>query len=129
MKVLLVTATALEFDALSPLETEGLERTNLITGIGGANMAIHLQKALFAHTYDHVILAGVAGVYEDENRIGEVVVVQKDRWADLGAEEKDGRFLSFDGSLLDVETPPYQDGWLPNTSLNGQLPWALVNAQ
>src|SRR5690606_37235004 len=41
----------------------------------------------------------------------------------------DGRFLSFDGSLLDVETPPYQDGWLPNTSLNGQLPWALVNAQ
>jgi len=62
----------------------------LISGVGVPSTTFLLTKQLLHHHYDLVIQAGVAGTSSDQVGIGDIVLVTKDAFADLGALEQDG---------------------------------------
>lgn len=105
MKILLVSATRQEIapflekmraaDAVSGLihiSHGGHALDVLITGVGIAQTAYYLGKHL-SDKYDLAINAGVCGSFNPHLRLGEVVSVTEDYFADLGAED-DEQFLS-----------------------------------
>lgn len=101
MRILLTAAT----------EEELLPTKDLIvccTGIGSANTAYGLTKALMTHKPDLVINIGLCGSYKNELPIGTVVAVEEEIFADLGATEADSTFLDLKklGFPLIRSTPP-----------------------
>lgn len=68
--------------------------TGLITGIGTVNTALHLAPLLANNSYQVAIQVGIAGSYLKEHTLGTVVEVIQETYADLGAENNDGSFLS-----------------------------------
>jgi len=111
MQILIIAATQQEIDPIVPTHT-GADL--LITGVGVPAAIYHLQKRLHQLDYDLVIQAGIAGTFDESIQPGNVVLVSKDRFADLGTEEK-GRFRSvFEYGLADPNEFPFEDGWLIN---------------
>ena len=105
MKILLVSATAPEiapflqrigYTASDP----GLIHANfksheldiLLTGVGIAQTSYYLGRYL-NETYDLALNAGICGAFNTHLRLGEVVNITEDYFADLGAEDND-KFLS-----------------------------------
>lgn len=87
----------------------------LVTGVGQAHTAYALGRVFATGTYDLVINAGVAGAFSPDFRLGEVVQVVTERFADLGVEERDGHFTDmWELGLIGHNQPPYQLGWLEN---------------
>tara|TARA_B100001142_G_C14168344_1_gene591194 strand:- start:152 stop:730 length:579 start_codon:yes stop_codon:yes gene_type:complete len=82
MKILLVSATDLEIEKerFSDFEI-------LITGIGMLNTSISLTKKLSGGTYDLLINIGVAGSFNSELDIGDVVEVVEEKISELGFED------------------------------------------
>jgi futalosine hydrolase len=66
----------------------------LLTGVGTTHTAFYLGKHL-NDTYDVVINAGICGSFTNKLDIGDVVCVDEDCFADLGAED-DEIFLSLE---------------------------------
>lgn len=66
----------------------------LLTGVGIAHTSFYLGKYL-SDTYDLVINAGICGSFTDSISIGDVVCVDEDCFADLGAEDNES-FLSLE---------------------------------
>lgn len=66
----------------------------LITGVGIAQTAYYLGKHLTSK-YDLAINAGICGSFSPHIKLGEVVQIGEDYFADLGAED-DEKFLSID---------------------------------
>lgn len=64
----------------------------LITGVGAAQTAYYLGKYLTTK-YDLAINAGICGSFNRNLRLGEVVQITEDYFADLGAED-DEKFIS-----------------------------------
>ncbi|MBK7434489.1 MAG: futalosine hydrolase [Chitinophagaceae bacterium] len=111
MQILLIAATEMEIRR-EGLPTGGVDL--LITGVGVPATIYHLQKRLHQLDYDLVIQAGIAGSFDESIQPGEVVLVNKDRFADLGTEEK-GQFRSvFEYGLANSNEFPFEDGWLLN---------------
>lgn len=105
MKILLVSATKAEiapFLSESSLDTgesvfsshfyKDHKLSILVTGVGIAHTAYYLGKYL-NNTYDLAINAGICGSFDHHLKLGEVVQVNEDYFADLGAED-DERFIS-----------------------------------
>ena len=107
MNILVVSATPFEIAPL--LEEINIPRTNevfsthiynqhtidvLITGVGMTHTSFYLGKYLNAH-YDLAINAGICGSFNRKFPIGEVVRIDEDCFADLGAED-DENFLSLE---------------------------------
>ncbi|HXB40947.1 MAG TPA: futalosine hydrolase [Bacteroidia bacterium] len=105
MNILIVSATKLEIASF--LEEIGAGADNsvlssnpykshkidvLITGVGIAQTGFYLGKYL-SKKYDLVINAGICGSFNRNLRLGEVVNITEDYFADLGAED-DEKFLS-----------------------------------
>ena len=82
MKILLVSATDLEIEKerFSDFEI-------LITGIGMLNTSINLTQRLSSDKYDLLINIGVAGSFNSELNIGDVVEVVEDKISELGFED------------------------------------------
>ena len=82
MKILLVSATDLEIE---------IERFSdfeiLITGIGMLNTSISLTQRLSSGKYDLLINIGVAGSFNPELNIGDVVEVVEEKISELGFED------------------------------------------
>lgn len=97
MKLLIVTATEAEIklfkDSCSDLQQKH-SITFLHTGVGMAVTAYALTKEIGKHNYDLVINAGVAGSFFRGIKVGEVVMVQHELFAELGAED-DTAFIKF----------------------------------
>ena len=103
MKILLVAATQAECEPLLRLFEDtnrpaGLNLNNheteiLITGVGMVATAFALGRHLSLNRYDLVINLGIAGSFDFNLSIGEVVMITKDIFAELGAENGD-EFLS-----------------------------------
>ena len=89
MKVLLVSSTQREINHY--LQT-GPKHDVLITGLGIAHTTYELTRQLSHHRYDLVLQVGVAGSYGFYN-MGDVVVVSKDTFGDIGAFQNES-FLS-----------------------------------
>ena len=66
----------------------------LLTGVGATHTAFYLGKYL-NNTYDVVINAGICGSFTNKLDIGDVVCIDEDCFADLGAED-DETFLSIE---------------------------------
>src|ERR1700756_1979701 len=66
----------------------------LLTGVGATHTAFYLGKYL-NNTYDVVINAGICGSFTNKLNIGDVVCIDEDCFADLGAED-DETFLSLE---------------------------------
>lgn len=105
MKVLLVAATFAEIHPLlnefnakllpAQFKVGQFEVTALITGVGMVNTAFELGKHLAQNQYDLAINAGIAGSFDHQFAIGQVLHITDDAFADLGAEDGD-EFLSID---------------------------------
>jgi futalosine hydrolase len=97
MKLLIVTATEAEIklfkDSCSDLQQK-YTMSFLHTGVGMAVTAYALTKEITKHNYDLVINAGIAGSFFRGIKVGEVVMVQNELFAELGAED-DTAFIKF----------------------------------
>ena len=113
MPVCIVAATALELQPLLPFVAN--EQYNiLITGVGATATTYHLTHYLHLHKPTLLIQAGIAGCFNENIPLGQVVAVQQDRFADLGVSENNQWKDVFDMNLANAQDPPYTNGWLVN---------------
>lgn len=128
MQLLIVTATAFEaapllawlpakFTRFSDFHfmKSDMDVKFLVTGVGVAYTGISLSRMLAHHSFDLVINAGVAGAFDKQRPLGEVVNVISEQFGDLGVEEADGSFTDVHQlGLIDPHQPPFLDGKLLN---------------
>ena len=94
MNILLVAATKEEID------TKLFKNYSiLISGIGIANSCIKLTKTLIKEKYDLVINMGIAGSFNHNIKIGEVVEVIEDTFSEIGFESNED-FEMFSQGLI-----------------------------
>ena len=113
MKILVVAATQQEIKPFIELDN-GVEI--LICGVGIPATVYHLTKKLLQERYDVVIQAGIAGSFSKKIKNGEVVAVEQDAFADIGAEENKRFKTIFQMGLGDENQFPFRNGWLINAS-------------
>ncbi len=75
----------------------------LITGIGLTAMTYYLVHHILFRRADLYILAGLGGAFNENLKIGSVVEVESDLFADLGAQDKKGEFLTLKDMGLNSE--------------------------
>lgn len=140
MKILIVAATWMEVkllvDEFNYLEEDShlLKRyefagTNidiLITGIGTTFTTCHLTDTLKENQYDLVLNIGIAGSLTKELKIGEVVNVISEEFADLGIEKKDEFLTLFESGFMDPNDYPFDHGVLKATYNNGLFDFKKV---
>lgn len=125
MNILLIAATEAEIapliEYIAPFKTAAdsikyaVGRANitvLITGVGMVATAYILTRELVKHQYDVVLQAGVGGSFNRDIALGDVVLVSKDRFADMGAEDREAYIDIFDMGLLRGSEKPFTDTWL-----------------
>src|SRR5687768_14830741 len=98
MKVLVAAATEAEIKPLlnwlADTQAPGVEV--LITGIGMAATAYSLGRRFANNRPEVAIQAGIAGSFRHERPLGEVALVAREVFGDLGAEDH-GRFTDLFG--------------------------------
>jgi futalosine hydrolase len=105
MRILFVAATAFEVESLVGSEDAGVKsqkKTNhsplsthhsvLITGVGMVATAFALGRELATNQYDLAINLGIAGSFDRNIALGDLVEITEDAIAELGAED-DETFL------------------------------------
>lgn len=122
MQILLVAATQAEVQPLIdhfclPEEEKGKRYGSdqlrvLITGVGMTATAYALTKELCKKRYDLVLNAGIAGSFDRNIKLGEVVAVQNDCFAELGAEDGQTFLPIFEMGFLDKNEKPFSGGVL-----------------
>jgi futalosine hydrolase len=131
MNILIVSATYLEIE---PLLThfKFVEQSNqklrkytfnnhkidvLIPGVGMTCTAYWMGKTLNTKLYDCAINLGLAGSFNDDIKIGEVVNIVSDRISELGAQDGE-KFLS----LIDMDLIEDEDFALVNGEMVNTIP-------
>ena len=133
MKKLIVSATKAEINkTLSENNfSENKDIKNLyeskdidifISGIGSAFTIFNLTQLLQNKTYNKVINVGIAGTYNKNINLGELVFVEKDCFADLGIDDN-GVFKT-----LAEEKLSDQSNELFSSAKSTELPYKKVNA-
>jgi futalosine hydrolase len=113
MKLYIAAATIIEIEPL--IETPLIQDHQLvITGVGSVSTVYHLTKIIKDQKPDLIIQAGVAGGFDTRLELGEVLMVKRDRLADLGVEEKGEWKDLVDLGLAHENDTPFNDGWLVN---------------
>ena len=141
MRLLLVTATTGEVapfidylkETSSNVQENIFERNGtslewLVTGVGLTATAFALGRKLALAQYHEVLNAGIAGAFTGKGlNIGDVVEITEDTFADLGAEDATGNFLSLaDLGLLQPDSFPFTSGCLVNAQTNALKPLKTV---
>ncbi len=130
MNILLVAATWMEVNLLvDELEKTGekshlfkeyrfgeMDIDILITGIGTVFTTFHLTNALKDKRYNMVINIGIAGSMTRELKIGEVVNVVYDEFADLGIETQNDFLTLFEAGFMNINEYPFENGVLKATN-------------
>ncbi len=128
MKILLVAATQLELNpsidylqnqwtktSFSEFTNEKLNIFPLITGVGSTLTAFALARFKQIQHINLLIHAGVAGSYNRNLALTQIIEVYSEQWGDLGAEDKNGNFMDvFKLGLHEPDLYPYQHGILLN---------------
>lgn len=78
------------FNATSEIEHPKFEISLLITGVGMVATAFALGKHLSLNRYDLVLNLGIAGSFDRDIALGEVIEITEDTFAELGAEDDAG---------------------------------------
>ncbi len=128
MKILIVSATEKE---ILPLKNKLKTKTSeacilkysgikdfsvdfLVTGIGSTLTTYALTKKISIKKYDIIINAGIAGSFNTALKIGDVVNVYSDEFADLGIEDKNEFFTLFEKGFIKKDELPFTDCKLSN---------------
>jgi futalosine hydrolase len=95
MQILIVAATAAEIQPLT--DHFGVDKPFdiLITGVGMVATAFALGRHLAYKNYDLVINLGIAGSFDRDITLGEVVEITEDHMAELGAQD-DEQFIAIE---------------------------------
>jgi len=119
--ILVIAATNTEIRPLVNSKiTEGVVETLscihdadiLVAGVGVAATTFHLTKALSKKKYSHVINLGVAGTFNPEFSVGDVVRVEADTFADYGVDDSGVFKTLFQLGLSDPNMNPFTNGWM-----------------
>lgn len=128
MKILIVSATTLEIKPLLK-HFRFQERINaqmnrysynkmiidaLTTGVGMVPTAYLMGKVLAQNEYDAALNLGIAGCFDRNLELGEVVHVTHDQFPELGGEQGEYLLSLIDLKLLEENYFPYRDGQLVN---------------
>jgi len=129
--ILVVAATAKEIDPFIDLTRSG-SFTNvdiLISGIGLTASTYHLSKQVGIKKYQLVIQAGVAGSFDLNIDLGQVVAIKQDTIADQSVIELEKLKTLFDLNLVPQDQYPYKKGWLinPNKDVLKKTRLKIVN--
>ena len=137
MNILIVAATVFEIAPLTAKLEADFEvitkfhyRKNdknihiLITGVGMTATAFALGRALAKPDFiDVAFNIGIAGAYNRNLTIGDVVFVATERFGDLGVEESDGSFIDMiELGLIESDAHPFSGGQLINAAEFDLLP-------
>ena len=98
-KILIVAATQLELDPVvskiqKTSDLSGVDLSALVSGIGMVSTTYHLTRYLADQQPDLIVNVGIAGAFDQEVPMGSVFQVTRDCFAELGAEDRDGSFIS-----------------------------------
>lgn len=115
MRILVTAPTQFE---IAPFIERFPEAECLISGVGAAISIYHLAKKLHNNHFDMIIQAGVAGSFSKEIQLAEVVKVNDDVFADLGAFEKNNFSSLFELGLAEMNQFPFQSGKLINPAVD-----------
>jgi futalosine hydrolase len=132
-KILIVSATGAEIKGLlsndSPIPAEGVpflipgddapDVYGLITGVGSVATAFHLANVLAFNTYDVILNIGLAGAFNRNFALGDVLEVTSDCFADLGAVDHERFLSSVDLGLMGSDEFPYSNGLLAPKPVQG----------
>ncbi|WP_045027756.1 futalosine hydrolase [Draconibacterium sediminis] len=135
MEILIVAATTMEIklivDELEKVEEEShfvktyrfgdFNIDILVTGIGSSFATFHLTNALREKKYDAVINVGLAGSLTQELKIGEVVNVVSEEFADLGIEKQHEFLTLFESGYIGMNDFPFENGLLKASNSNGWI--------
>ena len=125
MRILIVAATEPEIgplisslqhvkDAVYSLDKHHIEV--LITGIGMTATAYQLGRKLALNKYDIALNLGIAGSFNRNINLGDVVNIVSEQFYELGVEDGDEFKDLFSIGLLDHNTMPFTNGMLKNNS-------------
>lgn len=126
MKLLIVSATEFEImPLLNYLQENFKNKENrrffskdidihiLVSGVGPIHATFALATVLAQQRFDLVLNLGIAGAFNADLEIGQVLQVVNDRFADVGVEEAGGSFSDlFEMQLMDWNEMPYINGKL-----------------
>lgn len=118
MQILVITATQSEIQPFINADT-GIDV--LITGVGVPATLYHLQKRMQQIDYNLIIQAGIAGTFNKDIQLGQVVLVKQDTFGDIGMEEKENFISIFETGFVGKNEFPFQDGWLVNADEMNKL--------
>jgi futalosine hydrolase len=120
MRILLVAATKEEIEPFT-LQVVDLPVDVLITGVGMVAATFQLTKKLTESNYDIVINAGIAGSFDRNLELGEVVEVQSEQFSEIGVEDHDNFISVFELGLVNGNDFPYEMEKLinPNAGVSG----------
>lgn len=116
MKILLTAATQMEM-AMLAIPEPGFKGLNIVcenTGIGLLASTYHLTDQLRRNQPELVIQVGIAGTFNKDIPLGEAVVVENERVADMGVWENGSYTDIFRMGLASPDAFPYSDGGLKN---------------
>lgn len=133
MKILIVSATWMEVKLLvdefnflnekshllKQYEIAGIKIDILVTGIGVTFTTFHLTNILKDSSYNFVLNIGISGSLTHELKIGEIVNVISEEFADLGIEKKDEFLTLFESGFMDSNEFPFEQGVLKAPNNNG----------
>ena len=111
MKLLIIAATSFE---IAPFARLNRSAEVLISGVGIASTAYQLTRQLMTSSYDLVIQAGIAGTFSNSLNHGDVVLVDKDIFADIGIQENNKFSTLLEAGFASKNEYPFPDGWLHN---------------
>lgn len=135
MNILIVAATWMEVkllvDELEKVDEKshllrvyqfnGIKIDILIAGIGTTFTTFHLTNTLREKKYDAVLNMGIGGSLTPELKIGEVVSVVSEEFADLGIEKKDEFLTLFESGFMDANEFPFENGILKASKSNAWM--------
>jgi futalosine hydrolase len=128
MKILIVSATTLEIKLLLSHFTfkeridahmnsytyNNLSVDVLTTGVGMVATAFLMGRVLATREYDAAFNFGIAGCFDRDLELGEVVHVTHDQFPELGSDHGEYFLSLIDLKLLEENYFPYKDGQLVN---------------
>jgi len=111
LRILVVSATPAESDVLKNID--GFDLASVVTGVGTVATAWALTRYLNSgQRPDLAINIGIAGSYNTDIPVGEVVVPGSDCLADEGIEERSGFLTLAESGLRDPDGFPFRAGRL-----------------
>lgn len=132
MKIIIISATDFEVaQAKQEIKsTKGVEIIFKVTGVGMLATAAFLSKIIYEQKPDFIIQAGIAGSFDNNISLANVVLVKEEFMGDLGVEENGKWKDVFDLKLVKPNNKPFTKKGIVNPYVKqlGDLKLPLVNA-